>query len=135
MKTHARESRDTILLIDDDQFIAGSLKQFLLANRWEVDVAVDADAAEGLMRSRSYSVVLVDPYLTGTLNEDRGALISATRELQPDAALIVLSGYRSSEMERAAADCHAAAMLSKPQSVIALNEVITSSAGKRRVNL
>ena len=118
--------RDSILLIDDDQLIAGSLKMYLLT-RWDVDVARDVPAAEKMMRERNYAVVVMDPYLTGISTDDRGALLSRARRLQPDAALIVLTGYQSSEMERAAADCHAAALISKPQSVLALGDAITSA--------
>jgi len=127
----------TVLLIDDDQFIAGSLKQYLVAEKWEVDVAGDAPAAETLLRARTYSVIVIDPYLTGTLNEDRGALMCHARELQPEAALIVLTGYGSSEMNRTAADCRASVM-SKPQSVLALTEAIASAyrvSVRQRMNM
>jgi two-component system, OmpR family, response regulator VanR len=123
----ARASRDSILLIDDDQFVAGSLKQFLLTNHWDVDVAADPVAAEELLRSRKYGVIVVDPYLTGSRIDDRGALMFAARALQPKAAMIVLTGYGSSEMQQAAADCRAA-VLTKPQSVIALTQAITSAS-------
>jgi DNA-binding NtrC family response regulator len=127
MQPHTRGSREKILLIDDDQFIAGSLRQYLLANQWDVDVAGDRSVAEELMRSGQYSVIVVDPYLTGTLNEDRGILMSAARQLQPDAALIVLTGYGSSDMQRAAIDCRAT-VLAKPQSILALSDVIASAS-------
>ena len=131
MQEQPRPSRDPILLIDDDQFIAGSLKQYLVANEWDVDVAGDRSAAEELMRARQYGVVLVDPYLTRTLDEDRETLLSSARQLQPDAALIVLTAYGSPDMERAANDCHAIALLGKPQSVVSLTEMIDAASQRR----
>ena len=131
MQEQPRLSRDPILLIDDDQFIAGSLKQYLVANEWDVDVAGDRSAAEELMRTRQYGVVLVDPYLTRTLDEDRETLLSSARQLQPDAALIVLTAYGSPDVERAAKDCQAIALLGKPQSVLSLTEMIDAASQRR----
>ncbi|MGH7485905.1 MAG: hypothetical protein ACREMY_09945, partial [bacterium] len=53
-----------ILLIDDDELIAGSLRQYLCTQGWSVDVALEASTAESLMGERRYDVVLVDPFLT-----------------------------------------------------------------------
>lgn len=130
-QTDAREMRDAVLLIDDDQFIAGCLRQYLIKDGWDVDVATDRAAAEEQMHSRQYGVVLVDPYLTGPLNENRAALLSVARNLQPDAAMVVITAYSSPEMQRTASACGAAALLSKPQSVLTLCEAIASASQRR----
>jgi DNA-binding NtrC family response regulator len=119
-------ARDSVLLIDDDQFIAGSLKQYLL-RQWDVDVARDVPAANALMRTRRYRVVVIDPFLTGTVRQERDALMHTARQLQPEAAMIVVTGYGSTEMERTAASCDAS-LLSKPQSVLALSDAITRAS-------
>jgi DNA-binding NtrC family response regulator len=131
LSEHTRTARGSVLLIDDDQLVAGCLCQYLLANRWTVDVATHRTAAEEMMGARKYSVVVVDPYMTGALSEDRGTLISTARHLQPEAALIVLTGYGSAEMERTAAECRATALLPKPQSVLALSDIIASASQQR----
>lgn len=107
----------SILLIDDDDLIAGSLRQVLLSENCEVDVAVDSAAARTMMAKQSYDVVMVDPYLTGGVHGDGCDLVQGVLTLQPDASVIVLTGYGSPELEQSAADGKIAAFLSKPQPI------------------
>ena len=125
-----RGSQGSVLLIDDDQLVAGCLSRYLVASEWIVDVATDSASAEALMGVRRYSVVVMDPYLTGAPVEDRGTLISTVHELQPDAALIVLTAYGSADLERTSAACRAT-LLAKPQSVLALRDAITAASKQR----
>ncbi|HJT17630.1 MAG TPA: response regulator [Thermoanaerobaculia bacterium] len=115
-----------ILLVDDDQLIAESLRQFLLRKDWNVDSARTAGAARDFMKSKQYRVVVLDPFLTGSRNEDRELLMINARHLQPNAALIILTAYSSAGMARVAADCRVSALLSKPQPVVLLSEIIAS---------
>lgn len=115
--------RGAILLIDDDDFIAGSLRDYLTSSGWSVDVAVDAASAQERMTSTQYAVVLVDPYLTGALHAAHQPLLDRICEQQPSATIIVLTGYASPALTRDAA--RVAAVLSKPQPVVALsNEIL-----------
>lgn len=115
--------RGAILLIDDDDFIAGSLRDYLTSSGWSVDVAVDAAAAQERMASTEYAVVLVDPYLTGALHVAHQPLLDRICEQQPEATIIVLTGYASPAFTRDAA--RVAAVLTKPQPIVALsNEIL-----------
>lgn len=116
-----------VLLVDDDELIADSLRDFLRTKRWDVDVAGDPISAEKLMQATRYGVVVIDPFLTGSRSEDRALLMTNARHLQPDAALIVLTAYSSAGMERIAAACRVTALLSKPQSVAVLGDIIASA--------
>lgn len=113
-----------VLLIDDDESIAGSLYQYLLTQGCEVDVAVDHASAAGLMEARQYDVVVVDPYLTGGVLADDGALLALIRGSQPQAALFVLTGYGSTSLTISAEREGASAVLTKPQSVTSLGQLI-----------
>ena len=115
-----------VLLVDDDELIAESLRQLLVSEKWDVDVAVTPAAARELMQSTPYRVILIDPFLTGSRNEDRALLMMNARHLQPDATLIILTAYSSAAMERVAADCRVTALIAKPQPVMLLGEVIGS---------
>jgi len=118
-----------ILLIDDDDFIAGSLRDYLASLGWSVDVAVDAASARERMLRRQYAVVLVDPYFTGALHAAHAPLINRICEMQPGAAIIILTGYASpalgAPMERIAA------ILSKPQPIVALSDEIIRTLNGR----
>jgi DNA-binding NtrC family response regulator len=116
----------SILLIDDDELIAGSLRQVLLSASCSVDVAVDSAAARGMMAERSYDIVMVDPYLTGGVHKDGCDLIKNIQAQQPSANVIVLTGYSSPELAKSAADGKIAALLSKPQSVPFLSQFLVA---------
>jgi len=116
-------SRSRVLLIDDDELIAGSLRQYLAHQGCEVDVAVEHSAATSLMNVRRYEVVVVDPYLTGGIHMRNREMLNAITQLQPRASVIVVTGYGSPELARMAAEARLA-LLAKPQSVVALSELI-----------
>jgi len=116
-------SRSRLLLIDDDELIAGSLRQYLAQQGCEVDVAVEHSAATSLMSAQRYGVVVVDPYLTGGVHMQNHEMLEAITHLQPRASVIVITGYWSPELARMAAQARLA-LLTKPQSVIALSDLI-----------
>lgn len=120
--------QEHILLIDDDELVAGSLRDYLVkGSRCQVDVAHELSSAEPLMASQQYDVVLVDPYLTGRVNHDDRALLARIRELQPAAALIVLTAYASPSLEVMAGRQNATTLLTKPQSVPSLSRFVINA--------
>jgi two-component system response regulator RegA len=114
----------SILLIDDDDLIAGSLRQVLLMERCDVDVALDPRTALALLAGRRYDIVLIDPYLTGGVHHDRRALVDEVRVLQPSAKVIVLTGYGSADLVRSVADGSVSAFIAKPQPISVLTEFL-----------
>lgn len=124
MTTSISPKQTRVLLIDDDELIAGSLRRYLLTRGFAVDVALEPASAAMMMASSSYGVIVVDPYLTGGVVHATAALIETVRTLQPLATLIVLTGYSSPALQLAATVHGAAAVLSKPQSVTCLGDLI-----------
>jgi DNA-binding NtrC family response regulator len=130
MTDRGMPTQDRVLLIDDDEQVAGSLREYLVRNGSLVDVAVDLPSAEHLLDAQPYEVIVVDPYLTGGVEHGDGALLSMIRVRQPSAALIVLTGYGSSALTISAERERAYAVLTKPQSVVTLSELVAgASAG------
>jgi len=127
MNVHRCAARQRVLLIDDDESIAGSLFRYLHTQGCEVDVAVDAASAALRMSAQRYDVVVVDPYLTGGVLQDDGALLAMIRGQQPTAALIVLTGYSSSALKISAEREHASLVLAKPQPVTFLSQMIVDA--------
>jgi UDP-3-O-[3-hydroxymyristoyl] N-acetylglucosamine deacetylase len=127
MNTDDGGARQRVLLIDDDESVAGSLYQYLLAQGCDVEVAVDSASAEVLMEARQYDVIVVDPYLTGGVLQDDGALLAMIRSRQPMAALIVFTGYDSSSVTISADRVRASAILSKPQPLPFLSQMIVDA--------
>jgi two-component system response regulator RegA len=120
--------RQKVLLIDDDELIAGSLRQYLISQGCDVDVATEPRAAEDLMGERCYDVVMVDPYLTGGILREEDALVTAIRALQPSASLIILTGYASPALALIAGRERATALLTKPQSILFLGQFVAGAS-------
>jgi DNA-binding NtrC family response regulator len=115
--------RQKVLLIDDDELIAGSLRQYLTTQGCDVDVAVEEGEATTLMGLQHYGVVVVDPFLTGGVHLQDSALLDSISLLQPDASVIVVTGYGSTDLTQMASAARIS-LLPKPQSVVALSEFI-----------
>jgi DNA-binding NtrC family response regulator len=129
----ASEPRHRVLLIDDDELISGSLRQYLGENGFAVDAAHDRTSAELLMAANSYAAVLLDPYLTGGVCADGNFdLLRRVCAMQPHAAMMVLTAYGSPALARAVAECNVQ-ILAKPQSVVFLERIIRGAIGSRRV--
>ena len=122
--TNAGTPRRTILLIDDDDLVAGSLRDYLVSKGWAVDVALEPAAATVYLRGRQYGVVLVDPYMTGGVHTPGASLIGDIRVSQPQSSIIVLTGYGTADLVRSASADPSTLLLSKPQSVTELSDLI-----------
>jgi ActR/RegA family two-component response regulator len=125
---HQSSTGRSILLIDDDELIAGSLRQYLVVHGCAADLAHDGAAAIVMMRQRAYAVVLVDPYLTGSFGLEHGATLRAVRDLQPEAEIFVVTAYPSAALMSIASHSRTT-MLQKPQPVMELGDAILRAAG------
>ncbi len=126
MTAELHRPRRRVLLIDDDDLIADSLRRYLILQGCDVHVAVDPESAAETMRANAYDSIVVDPYLTGAIHGESASLLGSIGTLQPFASTIVLTGYPSPELSRAAADCRLTAVLTKPQSIVTIGELVTS---------
>ena len=126
MTVFAPKALKSILLIDDDELIAGSLRQVLQTDGCDVEVAVDPCSAVNLMTKKSFEVILVDPYLTGAIHDD-ASLIESVRAHQSNAFIIVLTAYASPALEAIAGHFRSAVVLSKPQSLVTLSGLVAGA--------
>jgi hypothetical protein len=72
-------------------------------------------------------VILIDPYLTGAIHDEH-EMLGSIGTLQPNASTIVLTAYVSPELERLASRFRTSRLLSKPQSVVYLSELVGAGA-------
>jgi DNA-binding NarL/FixJ family response regulator len=115
--------RRRVLLLDDDEVIAVSLRQYLMMQNCEVDIAVDLASGREQLTRGNYDVVVMDPYLTGAVH-NHASLVSEIRAAAPQPHLIVLTAYVSPALLSTAATCPPATVLAKPQSVVFLSTFI-----------
>ncbi|HEX2831520.1 MAG TPA: hypothetical protein VHW00_00815 [Thermoanaerobaculia bacterium] len=111
-----------VLLIDDDDVVIGSLRRYLAAQGSHVEIATDPTLTAG-----EFDVVVVDPYLTGARHDGAPSLIVTARTTQPHASLFVLTAYPSNEINAIAAAQNAVAVLTKPQSIVYIADLVIHS--------
>ena len=128
MNLSAAQTRARILLIDDDELIAGSLRRYRLDHRCDVDVATDAEVALALAARNEYDTIVVDPYLTATVGMDRLSLLAPLRALQPRAVVLVVTAYGTEAMGEAVSAGVVTAMMLKPRAVAELGQAAMSRA-------
>jgi len=78
-----------ILVVEDEEKIARSLKKGLSAEGYVVDIAEDGDSAESLVSSGSYDLVLLDWMIPGRY--DGPALIKVWRERAESMPILMLT--------------------------------------------
>jgi ActR/RegA family two-component response regulator len=85
-------SDTNFLIIDDDEVFAGILARGLARRGYTTHQAHDADEALKLANQHKFGQITVDLHL----GDDSGLrLVSPLRDLQPDARILVLTGYAS----------------------------------------
>ncbi|HUP65151.1 MAG TPA: OmpA family protein [Thermoanaerobaculia bacterium] len=120
-----------VLLIDDDDLVADSLRDYLRRGGLVVDSARDRIEAETLMRSRRYRGILVDPVLTGG-SAAAADVVAAIRAAQPAAEVILVTDYPSREIAQLALDQRVSRLMTKPRSVPLLASLVQDMLGPAR---
>ena len=82
--------RKRILVVDDDRKWLRTINE-MLQDRYELDLATTALEALSLVRSRSFSLAILDQRLAENLSGIE--LLSQLREIQPGLRAIILTGY------------------------------------------
>jgi len=101
-----------VLVVDDEALIRWSLTQTFEDRGFEVKQASNAsDALQCVTADHSYDVVLLDFRLP---DSNDLTLLSRMRQLLPDAAVILMTAYRTPEVTREALDLGAVKVVDKP---------------------
>lgn len=117
-----------ILHVEDNQMVAGMVKEMLENQGWEVDTCADGTVAlERICGEDEYDLLLVDYDLPGVNGTE---IINCARELDHrcDTPMVMLA---ASPVEAAARDAGADVFLRKPQDVTLLVETVTRLLSER----
>lgn len=106
-----REPRGRVLIVDDEEVIALTLREFLLEERYEVATAMSMPQALGLVASFEPDVVLCDIQLPGG---DGLTLLDRSLKLRPETLFIMITAYATVENAVAAFQRGAHDYLMKP---------------------
>jgi CheY-like chemotaxis protein len=103
-----------ILVADDEEGVLFALKEYLGCCGWEVDAVLSPTEAQRLLESRDYAAVITDLRFSGPAGDEGLAVVRAARTRNPDAPVVVMTGYGSPEAEREARRLGVDAFVPKP---------------------
>jgi DNA-binding NtrC family response regulator len=103
--------RGRVLIVDDEDVIAGTLKEFLQGESFEVATAMNAATALNLIETFEPDVVLCDVQLPGA---DGLSVLNSSLQIRPETLFIVITAYATVENAVAAFQRGAHDYLMKP---------------------
>jgi DNA-binding NtrC family response regulator len=113
-----------LLVVDDEESICFSMKEYFSHNGFIVDVATEREEAERLFATCEYRVMIQDLRM-GPGNRPEGLeMIRIAHERSPETRIVVLTAYGSTEMEAEAKRSGADAFLRKPQPLSQVAQVV-----------
>lgn len=119
--------RGPVLLVDDEPALLDALKQGMAAE-FDVETAISAAAAETLIGTRRYAVLICDHMLPGEAGLD---FLVRMRELHPGTRRILLTGYMNPELiSRSVSVAELSACLIKPVHAAELADAVRAALGK-----
>jgi DNA-binding NtrC family response regulator len=105
---------ERMLIIDDEESICFAMSEYFKVQGYLVDSAQSVQEAEVLLHTGPYSMVISDLRLAGSGKLGGIEVIKSVRQKYPRTPIIVLSAYRSPEIEAELAENGVGAFLRKP---------------------
>ena len=125
------DTRASILVVEDDPMICKLYENALCKKGYLISIARSYHAAEELIHSHSFDVIISDIFLD---EEDGLALLASSQSQYPDTPVILITGRPTIESASAAVRLNAYEYLVKPVSLEVLTEAITRAVAFRNHN-
>ncbi len=116
------DDKREVLVVDDEEIIRDFLSEVL--EDYSVTVASDGDEAIEKLKKKHYDLVITDLRMPRVSGEE---VVKAAHEINPDARVIVISGYSSLYTVSQSVAHGACAFLSKPFSIKELLQTVSSA--------
>lgn len=120
----ARAGAARLLLVDDEPAIRIAVGEYLSALGYEVDVARDRARAEALLAGGGHALVIADLRLGAGETLEGLRVVQRAAALRPRPLLLVLTAYGSPALEDELAAVGVDLVLSKPQPLAVIAQVI-----------
>ena len=114
--------KQSILIVDDEEIIRDFLSEVL--EDFDITLACDGDEAIQKLKAKRFDLILTDMRMPNVSGEE---VVKAAREEDPDAKVIVISGYSSLYTVSQSVNNGAFAFLSKPFSIKELMQTVNSA--------
>ena len=103
-----------VLVVDDEPAILFAYQKLIQAEGYGIDLCEGLEEALNLIHTSKYFAVITDIRLSGSENTGGIQLLHAMRNQQPDAKIIVVTGFGSSYVEKTLKDLGASHYFEKP---------------------
>lgn len=104
-----------LLIVDDEESILFAMSDYFAQLGWSVDCASDRAEAERLLADPAYAAIIADLRLKSTDPHDGVDLVRRVRARAPASPVLVLTAYRTPEIEAELRGIGVEVLLSKPQ--------------------
>jgi DNA-binding NtrC family response regulator len=118
-----------MLIVDDEESIRFAMSEYFKVHGYQVDCAQSVEEATALLGTGPYSVVIADLRLTGLGNMGGMEVIRSVRERHPKTPIIVLSAYRSPEIEAEIERHRVGAFVRKPKPLPDVAQIVFGMVG------
>jgi DNA-binding NtrC family response regulator len=122
---YVRRMTRSILLVDDEEPILLALSEFFTAEGWNVVAARELEEAEALLATQEFAAAIADLRLTGYGRADGLKIAETIHARYPRTRVILLTGYRSAEVETNARAFGVDCILHKPQPLSFIADIVT----------
>ena len=125
----AATARPRMLVVDDERVITFALHTYFTQQGFEVHTASELEEALALLSVHPYDILIADLRLTGTNAEEGLDVIRLARERSSDVCIVLLTAYRTREVEARAMDFGVDALLQKPKPLPELAQTVFALIG------
>jgi len=120
-------SKLEIMVIDDEEIVGTRLKPSLEKEGYVVETFTDSKLARGRLEEHRFDIVVTDLKMAEV---DGMELFTFVKEKWPDTAVIIISGFVTVDLTRAALQAGVEDVIPKPFRITQLKEVIDKAAKK-----
>jgi DNA-binding response OmpR family regulator len=110
-----------VVVIDDDPSIGRLIQATLAEHEFSIEVISDATEVEPVLRRQQFQVVLLDYILPGL---EAAHVLKLVQETQPDASIIVITGFPSMDSALECLRAHTYDYITKPFQVGLLKKTV-----------
>ena len=103
-----------ILIVDDEPAICFAYRKLLENELLGFDICESVEAAIALLNKNTYLAVISDVRFAGSDNKDGVYFVSILRKVQPQAKVILVTGYGSDELKKSAHELGVSHYFEKP---------------------
>ncbi|HEV8487714.1 MAG TPA: response regulator [Blastocatellia bacterium] len=120
-----------ILIVDDEDAILFSMKEYFTGRGFAVDCAQEMEEAEALVANVQYDAAIVDLRLTGTNGIEGLEIVEYIKERCPRTGIVLLTAYGSPEIETEARIRGIDAFLQKPMPLSSVERIVYEVIGRQ----